>query len=145
VMLLKMLAPVKRLESARRVEEAAVIVMLEVPSKRVPLMFLPVWRAVAVEALPVTFPVRLPKIPPEAVRTPVIVEEALMVEEAVERKPEVKLVIEEKMFEPEKVLLSARRVEEAVESVAQVKVPPVQVSLLVPVQEESPPPKKLVE
>ena len=30
---------------------------------------------------------RFPKIPPEAVRTPVIVELALMVEEAVERKP----------------------------------------------------------
>lgn len=38
-------------------------------------------------AEPVTLPVRLPKIPPEAVRTPVIVVEALMVEEAVERKP----------------------------------------------------------
>jgi hypothetical protein len=87
VMLSKMLAPVKVLLLAKRVEEAAVIVMSDVPSKRVPLMFLPVWRAVAVEALPVTFPVKLPKIPPEAVRTPVIVEEALIVEEAVERKP----------------------------------------------------------
>jgi hypothetical protein len=67
------------------------------------------------------------------------------VEEAEEKSPEVKLVREEKMLDPLNVLLSARSVEEAVESAAQVKEPPVQVSLLVPVQEESPPPKKLVE
>ncbi len=39
------------------------------------------------EAVPVRFPVTLPKIPPDAVKTPVIVVEAFMVEEAVERKP----------------------------------------------------------
>ena len=93
VMLSKMLAPVKVLAPekvlllASTVEEAAVIVMLVVPSKVVPLMVRPVCKAVAVEALPVTAPVRLPKIPPEAVKTPVIVEEALIVDEAVERKP----------------------------------------------------------
>ena len=49
----KVLDPEKVLESARSVEEAAVIVMFPVPSKETPLMFLAVWRAVAVEALPV--------------------------------------------------------------------------------------------
>ncbi len=44
-------------------------------------------RAVAREAVPVRFPVTLPKIPPDAVKTPVIVVEAFIVEEAVERKP----------------------------------------------------------
>ena len=87
VMLLKMLAPVKVLLLESKVEEAAVIVMSPVPLKEVPLIFLAVSRAVAVRALPVTEPVRLPKIPPLAVKTPVIVEEALMVELAVERKP----------------------------------------------------------
>ena len=87
VMLLKMLAPVKVLLLESKVEEAAVIVMSSVPLKEAPLIFLAVSRAVAVSALPVTEPVRLPKIPPLAVKTPVIVEEALMVEEAVERKP----------------------------------------------------------
>ena len=83
----KVLLPEKVLLFERSVEEAAVMVMSEVPLKEVPLMFLAVWRAVAVEALPVRAPVTLPKIPPEAVRTPVMVVEALMVEEAVERKP----------------------------------------------------------
>ena len=83
VMLLKMLAPVKVLLSARRVEEAALMVISPVPSKETPLMRRAVCNAVAVEALPV----KLPKIPPEAVKTPVIVEEAEMVEEAVARKP----------------------------------------------------------
>jgi len=87
VMLLKMLAPVKVLLLASKVEEAAVIVMSPVPSKEASLIFLAVSSAVAVLALPVTEPVRLPKIPPLAVKTPVIVEEALMVELAVERKP----------------------------------------------------------
>ena len=87
VMLSKMLAPEKVLLLASRVEEAAVMVMLAVPSKEVPLIVRAVWRAVAVEALPVRAPVTLPKIPPEAVKTPVMVEEALIVEEAVERKP----------------------------------------------------------
>ena len=87
VMLSKMLAPVKVLLLASKVDEAAVIVMSPVPSKETLLMFLAVSRAVAVRALPVTEPVRLPKIPPLAVKTPVIVEEAFTVEEAVERKP----------------------------------------------------------
>jgi len=45
------------------------------------------FRAVARDARPVRFPVTLPNIPPEAVKTPVMVEEALIVDEAVERKP----------------------------------------------------------
>ncbi len=56
VALAKVLLPEKVLSFASNVEEAAVIVILVVPSKSVPLMFLPVWSAVAVEALPVRAP-----------------------------------------------------------------------------------------
>ncbi len=48
----KVLAPVKRDESARRVDEAAVMVMFAEPSKEVPLMVRGVWSVVAVLALP---------------------------------------------------------------------------------------------
>lgn len=48
--------PEKRLESERSVEEAAVIVMLPVPSKETPLMRRALWRAAAVPALPETDP-----------------------------------------------------------------------------------------
>ena len=46
------LRPVHELLFARSVEEAAVIVMSDVPLNDVPLMFRAVWRAVAVPALP---------------------------------------------------------------------------------------------
>ncbi len=45
--------PEKVLSLARSVLEAAVMVMLDVPSKVVPLIVLPVWRAVAVPEFPV--------------------------------------------------------------------------------------------
>jgi hypothetical protein len=45
--------------SESAVEDAAVIVMLEVPSKEVPLMVRAVWSAVAVEALPVSEPMNV--------------------------------------------------------------------------------------
>ena len=53
---------------------------------------------------------------------------------------EVERVMLEKMLAPVKVLESVSKVEEAVESVAQTKLPPVQVSLLVPVQVLKPKP-----
>ena len=56
----KMLEPLKVLLLARRVEEAAVIVMSPVPSNDVPLISLAVSSAVAVSALPVTSPTRFP-------------------------------------------------------------------------------------
>ena len=49
--------PEKVLAFARSVEEAAVMVMLPVPSKETPLMVRGVWRAVAVPALPLMDPV----------------------------------------------------------------------------------------
>ena len=54
----KVFEPEKVFEFARSVEEAAVMVMFEVPSKLTPLMVRPVWSAVAVEALPVRLPMR---------------------------------------------------------------------------------------
>ncbi len=56
----KVLLPEKVLLLARSVEEAAVIVISAEPLKAVPLMFLEVWRMVAVPALPVTEPVIVP-------------------------------------------------------------------------------------
>ena len=56
----KVLRPLHEFWSDSAVDEAAVIVMFEVPSKLVPLMVRPVWSAVAVEAFPVTLPVREP-------------------------------------------------------------------------------------
>jgi hypothetical protein len=47
--------PEKVLLSESKEEEAAVMVMLEEPLKEVPLMFLAVWRVVAVPALPPMF------------------------------------------------------------------------------------------
>ena len=64
IVLLKMLVPLNVLLFAKSVEEAAVTVMLEVPSKVTPLMVRPVWRAVAVEALPTSEPVSVPVRPP---------------------------------------------------------------------------------
>ena len=122
----KILAPEKRLLLAKRVEEAAVMVMSVVPSKEMPLIVRAVSKAVAVSALPVTAPVRLPKIPPEAVRTPVIVEEAFMVEEAVERKPSRKPRVVE-VETPQVVEVQAKR---SFVSEAQPKTPPVQVRKL---------------
>ena len=64
-----MLFPVKELLLARRVEEAAVMVMLPEPSKATPLMFLGVARTVAEPAKPEIEPVtvfvteRLVKLP----------------------------------------------------------------------------------
>ena len=60
VMLLKMLAPEKRLSLERRVEEAAPIVISAEPLKETPLMFLAVCKTVAEPALPETVPVKLP-------------------------------------------------------------------------------------
>ena len=57
------LVPLKVLLFARRVELAAVTVMLPVPSKDVPFMVRAFCNAVAVEALPVNAPV----MPPENV------------------------------------------------------------------------------
>ena len=51
--------PEKVLLFARRVEEAAVIVMSPEPLKEVPLMFLAVWRIVALPAFPLTAPVMI--------------------------------------------------------------------------------------
>ena len=75
----KVLVPVQVLESASSVEEAAVMVMLAVPSKVTPLMVRPVWSAVAVEALPV----KLPTTPPLAFSTPPTLRTEEMVEEPV--------------------------------------------------------------
>ncbi len=61
MVLSKVLLPEKVLLLARRVEEAAVIVMSAEPLKAVPLMFLEVWRTVAVPALPVIEPVMVPE------------------------------------------------------------------------------------
>ena len=91
---LKTFAPEKVLLFASKVEEAAVIVMLPVPSKETLLMVRAVWSAVAVEALPV----RAPCIPPEAVRTPVTVVEAAIVVDAAERRPFVKERVVEVAF-----------------------------------------------
>ncbi len=60
----KMFVPEKVLSLARSVVEA--IMMLAVPSKVTPLIVRPVWRAVAVEALPVS----APTTPPLALSTP---------------------------------------------------------------------------
>ena len=60
----KVLAPLHVLASPRSVVEATT--MLAEPLKEMPLMVRGVWRVVAVRALPV----KAPKIPPEAVRTP---------------------------------------------------------------------------
>jgi len=60
VMLLKILAPEKRLSLERRVEEAAPMVMSAEPLKETPLMFLAVCKTVAEPALPETVPVKLP-------------------------------------------------------------------------------------
>ena len=57
IVLVNLLVPEKVLVSARSVEEAALIVMLPVPSKVTPLMVRPVCSAVAVPALPETEPV----------------------------------------------------------------------------------------
>lgn len=57
MVLLKVLLPEKVLLLARRVEEAAVMVMSCEPLKAVPLMFLEVSRMVAVPALPEIEPV----------------------------------------------------------------------------------------
>ena len=70
IVLLKMLVPLNVLLFASKVEDAAVITMFPVPSKVTPLMVRPVWRAVAVEALPVSEPVTLPITPPLALMTP---------------------------------------------------------------------------
>lgn len=70
MVLSKVLLPEKVLLLARRVEEAAVIVMSAEPLKAVPLMFLEVWRMVAVPALPVIEPV----IVPETERAPRLAE-----------------------------------------------------------------------
>ena len=53
---MKVLLPEKVLLFESNVDEAAVMVISPVPSKRVLLMFLPVSSAVAVEALPVRLP-----------------------------------------------------------------------------------------
>src|SRR5690348_2692689 len=74
-MLLKILAPVKVLLSAKSVEEAALIVMSVEPLKPTPFMFLVVWRIVAVPALPETLPVTLPvKLPVPLVKKRFVVE-----------------------------------------------------------------------
>ena len=52
-------SPVQVLLFARRVEEAAVMVMSPVPSKLTPFMFLPVSSAVAVPAFPDMSPVMM--------------------------------------------------------------------------------------
>ncbi len=67
----KVLSAEKVLTSERSVEEAAVMLILEVPSNVTLLIVRPVWSAVAVEALPV----RLPIMPPVALSTPLIVVE----------------------------------------------------------------------
>ncbi len=53
----KLLVPEKVLVSERSVDDAAVMVMLAVPSKEVPLMVRGVWSAVAVPAFPAMEPV----------------------------------------------------------------------------------------
>ncbi len=53
----KVLDPLKRLLSARSVEDAALSVMFAVPLKETPLIVRAFWRAVAVPALPETAPV----------------------------------------------------------------------------------------
>ena len=60
MVLLKVFVPEKVLLFARSVEDAAVTVTLAVPSKVTPFIVRPVWSAVAVEALPVSEPVRPP-------------------------------------------------------------------------------------
>jgi hypothetical protein len=70
----KVLVPLKVLLFARSVDEAAVMVMSCEPLKAVPLMFLEVWRRVAVPAFPVIEPVmvlatvRAPKLAAAAKR-----------------------------------------------------------------------------
>ena len=76
---LKMLAPVKALSFASKVEEAALMVMSAEPLKATPLMFLEVWRIVAVPALPETEPVTLPvKLPTPVVKKRLVVEAVVL-------------------------------------------------------------------
>ena len=78
------MVPTNALLSARSVDDAAVMVMLPDPLNDTPLMRRPVWRTVAVPALP-------------------------------EMEPVMRLL---KVSLPEKVLLSARRVEDAMPEIA---------------------------
>ena len=65
-----------------RVPAAAVIVMLIEPSKATPLMFLPVWRVVAVRALPEIEPVMV-LVEERLVKTPVVEKKLVVVAEVV--------------------------------------------------------------
>jgi hypothetical protein len=113
----KVLVPLKVLLLARRVEEAAVIVIFPVPSNEVPLMVRALRRAVAVPALPETEPVIVFATVSEA-KLAVVAKR--FVEEAMEEKRfvvvaavVVLLVMRSKMFDPEKRFEFARSVDEA--------------------------------
>ena len=86
----KVLEPLKVLSLARRVEEAAVMVMLPVPSKETPLMVRAFCNAVAVEALPVSAPM----IPPLAFSTPPMLSTPLMVVEAATESEPVEVALD---------------------------------------------------
>jgi hypothetical protein len=109
VALAKTFAPLNVLLLASKVELAAVIVMSCEPLKAVPFILREVWRIVAVPA----FPVMEPVIVPDTARRPKLAE-ALerFVEDAVVEKKLVEVAFP-KTVAPVKVLLLARRVEEA--------------------------------
>jgi hypothetical protein len=94
VALVKVLRPVQLFLSERIVDDAAVMVMLAVPSNVVPLMVRPVWSAEAVPALPpiesdAAVPVRPVPAPAndEPVTAPVAVKLPTTVEDACDTKP----------------------------------------------------------
>jgi hypothetical protein len=126
MVLLKVLVPLQVLVSARRVEEAAKIEMSVEPLNATPLIVREVWRVVAVFALPpiervvVETKVLAPftkarMVPgvwvPKRVEVAVLYSVPLFPATRPERVPKVGSV--EKVFAPEKVLLSERSVVEA--------------------------------